>query len=60
MIKVIWGSYWDALLSRDTSGKLLQLMNETVDGEYQNCKAKAVSTLAKILWQVPRNGCYGC
>ncbi|SES98508.1 pyruvate dehydrogenase (acetyl-transferring), homodimeric type [Thalassotalea agarivorans] len=38
--KVIWGSYWDPLLARDTSGKLLQLMNETVDGEYQNCKAK--------------------
>ncbi|MCF6314496.1 MAG: pyruvate dehydrogenase (acetyl-transferring), homodimeric type [Verrucomicrobiales bacterium] len=40
VIKVIWGSYWDALLAKDTSGKLLQLMNETVDGEYQNCKAK--------------------
>lgn len=40
VVKVIWGSYWDALLARDTSGKLLQLMNETVDGEYQNCKAK--------------------
>ena len=38
--KVIWGRYWDALLARDTSGKLLQLMEETVDGEYQNCKAK--------------------
>ena len=30
----------DALLAQDTSGKLLQLMNETVDGEYQNFKAK--------------------
>ena len=40
VIKVIWGSYWDPLIARDTSGKLLQLMNETVDGEYQNCKAK--------------------
>jgi pyruvate dehydrogenase E1 component len=40
VVKVIWGSYWDALLARDKSGKLLQLMNETVDGEYQNCKAK--------------------
>ena len=40
VVKVIWGSYWDALIARDTSGKLLQLMNETVDGEYQNCKAK--------------------
>lgn len=27
-------------MARDTSGKLLQLMEETVDGEYQNCKAK--------------------
>ncbi len=40
VIKVIWGRYWDPLLARDTSGKLLQLMNETVDGEYQNYKAK--------------------
>ena len=40
VVKVIWGSYWDSLIARDKSGKLLQLMSETVDGEYQNCKAK--------------------
>lgn len=40
VIKVIWGRYWDALINRDSTGKLLQLMEETVDGEYQNCKAK--------------------
>ncbi|GLS82265.1 pyruvate dehydrogenase (acetyl-transferring), homodimeric type [Paraferrimonas haliotis] len=40
VVKVIWGRYWDPLLAQDTSGKLLQLMEETVDGEYQNCKAK--------------------
>ena len=40
VVKVIWGRYWDALIAKDTSGKLLQLMNETVDGEFQNCKAK--------------------
>jgi pyruvate dehydrogenase E1 component len=39
VIKTIWGSYWDPLLARDHSGKLRQLMMETVDGEYQNCKA---------------------
>ena len=39
VIKTIWGGYWDPLLARDTSGKLRQLMMETVDGEYQNCKA---------------------
>ncbi|NCP63832.1 MAG: pyruvate dehydrogenase (acetyl-transferring), homodimeric type [Paraglaciecola sp.] len=40
VIKVIWGRYWDPLLARDTTGKLLDIMNETVDGEYQNYKAK--------------------
>ena len=39
VIKVIWGSYWDPLLARDSSGLLRQLMMETVDGEYQACKA---------------------
>jgi pyruvate dehydrogenase E1 component len=39
VIKVVWGSYWDALLARDKSGMLRKLMMETVDGEYQNCKA---------------------
>jgi pyruvate dehydrogenase E1 component len=39
VIKVVWGGYWDALLAHDTSGMLKKLMMETVDGEYQNCKA---------------------
>ena len=40
VIKLIWGSYWDSLIARDTSGMLLKLMDETVDGEYQTYKAK--------------------
>jgi len=40
VVKVIWGKEWDALLEKDKSGKLLQLMEETVDGEYQNFKQK--------------------
>ena len=40
VIKVVWGSQWDELLARDTSGKLRQLMEECVDGEYQNFKSK--------------------
>ena len=39
VLKVVWGSYWDPLLARDTKGILRKLMMETVDGEYQNCKA---------------------
>ncbi|QDZ28609.1 pyruvate dehydrogenase (acetyl-transferring), homodimeric type [Noviherbaspirillum sp. UKPF54] len=40
VIKVIWGSYWDELLARDKEGILQRVMMETVDGEYQNYKAK--------------------
>ena len=40
VIKVIWGSRWDQLLKNDTSGKLVQLMNETVDGDYQTYKSR--------------------
>src|SRR5438270_817454 len=39
VIKVIWGSYWDPLLARDKDGILLRIMEESVDGEYQNYKA---------------------
>jgi pyruvate dehydrogenase E1 component len=40
VIKVLWGSGWDQLLARDTNGLLLKRMEEVVDGEYQNYKAK--------------------
>ena len=40
VIKVLWGSRWDPLLARDHKGTLRRLMDECVDGEYQNFKAK--------------------
>ncbi|MCI0749824.1 MAG: pyruvate dehydrogenase (acetyl-transferring), homodimeric type [Nevskiales bacterium] len=40
VLKVIWGSAWDGLLAQDRNGALVRIMNETVDGEYQNYKAK--------------------
>ncbi|CAL4321164.1 pyruvate dehydrogenase (acetyl-transferring), homodimeric type [Buchnera aphidicola] len=40
VIKVIWGGKWDHLLKKDKTGKLVQLMNETIDGEYQTLKSK--------------------
>ncbi|HDY8157868.1 TPA: pyruvate dehydrogenase (acetyl-transferring), homodimeric type [Vibrio vulnificus] len=40
VVKVIWGNNWDSLLAKDTTGKLLQLMNETIDGDYQTFKSK--------------------
>ena len=35
VIKVIWGTEWDALLERDRSGRLTELMGKCVDGDYQ-------------------------
>lgn len=40
VVKVIWGSGWDELLAKDKEGILQKVMMETVDGEYQNYKAK--------------------
>ncbi|KXS38061.1 MAG: pyruvate dehydrogenase E1 component [Halomonadaceae bacterium T82-2] len=39
VIKVVWGRFWDPLFEQDSKGVLQKLMDETVDGEYQNCKA---------------------
>jgi pyruvate dehydrogenase E1 component len=35
VIKVLWGTEWDAILDRDTEGLLVKRMGELVDGEYQ-------------------------
>jgi pyruvate dehydrogenase E1 component len=40
VVKVIWGPGWDALLKQDKEGILQKVMMETLDGEYQNYKAK--------------------
>jgi pyruvate dehydrogenase E1 component len=40
VIKVLWGSRWDPLLARDQKGLLRKVMEDTVDGEMQNFKAK--------------------
>ncbi len=40
VIKVLWGSDWDALFSRDTDHVLLNALAHTVDGQYQTLGAK--------------------
>ncbi|CAN7694701.1 pyruvate dehydrogenase (acetyl-transferring), homodimeric type [Duganella sp. LjRoot269] len=40
VVKVIWGPGWDALLKQDKDGILRKVMMDTIDGEYQNYKAK--------------------
>ena len=40
VIKVIWGREWDDLLRRDTEGALVDLMNNTPDGDFQTYKTE--------------------
>ena len=40
VIKVVWGRLWDPLFANDAQGLMQQRMNEVVDGEFQNYKAK--------------------
>jgi pyruvate dehydrogenase E1 component len=40
VIKVIWGSRWDSLLEADIDGRLVRVMTESVDGEYQTYKSR--------------------
>ncbi len=49
VIKVIWGSDWDALFERDHTGLLLRRMEECVDGDFQTFKAKDGALSAEAL-----------
>ena len=40
VIKLVWGSDWDGLFARDTTGALLQAFAQTVDGQMQTFAAK--------------------
>jgi len=40
VIKLVWGSDWDGLLARDTTGALLRAFAQTVDGQMQTFAAK--------------------
>ncbi len=50
VIKVIWGSDWDALLAKDKTGLLVKRMGEVVDGEYQNYVVRGGAYLRKHFW----------
>lgn len=39
VIKVLWGREWDSLLNADKDRALVNLMNQTLDGDYQTYKA---------------------
>jgi pyruvate dehydrogenase E1 component len=43
VIKVVWGREWDPLLAQDREGALVNLMNTTLDGDFQTFKAESGS-----------------
>jgi len=47
VIKVIWGSDWDKLLARDTTGLLVKRMEEAVDGDFQKYSVEPGSYIRK-------------
>ncbi|VVD90162.1 pyruvate dehydrogenase (acetyl-transferring), homodimeric type [Pandoraea terrigena] len=53
VIKVIWGSRWDALLARDKKGLLMKRMMECVDGEYQTYKSKDGAYVRENFFNTP-------
>ncbi len=53
VIKVIWGTHWDALFARDKKGILKQRMMNVVDGEYQTFKAKNGAYVREFFFNTP-------
>jgi len=52
VIKVIWGSDWDALLAKDTKGKLVKRMGEVVDGQWQKFSVESGAYFRKEFFGV--------
>jgi pyruvate dehydrogenase E1 component len=53
VIKVVWGTHWDALLARDKKGILMQRMMDCVDGEYQTFKSKDGAYVREYFFNTP-------
>ena len=53
VIKLIWGTHWDALFARDKKGILKKRMMECVDGEYQTFKAKDGAYVREHFFNTP-------
>jgi pyruvate dehydrogenase E1 component len=53
VIKVIWGTHWDALFARDKEGILERRMMECVDGEYQTFKSKDGAYVREYFFSTP-------
>ncbi|MDR2186581.1 MAG: pyruvate dehydrogenase (acetyl-transferring), homodimeric type [Azonexus sp.] len=53
VIKLVWGTHWDALFARDKKGILKKRMMDCVDGEYQTFKAKNGAYVREYFFNTP-------
>ena len=53
VIKVIWGSEWDALLAKDTSGELVRRLTEVPDGQFQTFSVEDGAYMRRMLFNTP-------
>jgi pyruvate dehydrogenase E1 component len=53
VIKLVWGTHWDALFARDKKGILIRRMMEVVDGEYQTFKSKDGAYVREYFFNTP-------
>ena len=53
VIKVLWGSSWDDLFSRDSQGILAARLNSLVDGDEQRIMTAGGSVIRKDLFNTP-------
>ena len=53
VIKVLWGSSWDDLFSRDSKGLLASRLNSLVDGDEQRIMTSDGSIIRKELFNTP-------
>ncbi|MBP8266015.1 MAG: pyruvate dehydrogenase (acetyl-transferring), homodimeric type, partial [Zoogloea sp.] len=53
VIKLIWGTHWDALFARDKKGIMKKRMMELCDGEYQTFKAKNGAYVREHFFNTP-------
>ncbi len=50
VIKIIWGSEWDEIISRDSKGILYKKLNSMVDGDFQTIRARGPSYLREKIF----------
>ncbi|MGB4882743.1 MAG: pyruvate dehydrogenase (acetyl-transferring), homodimeric type [Neisseria sp.] len=53
VLKVVWGSRWDALLARDGDNELKQRMDECLDGDYQTYKSRDGAYVREHFFNTP-------